>query len=128
MRELSDHVVNPANDKIKIVANDKPGAGGANHRYEVFGFDTKGNPSEEGPDGYKTSYWRVVLLFQNGPINEAGVNGITQEVLFAIVADRLPLLPSRALRLQGERLRPYEGRGSAALASSTHDCADAVRH
>ncbi|KVR99176.1 hypothetical protein WK29_30460 [Burkholderia vietnamiensis] len=29
------------------------------------------------------------MLFQNGPIAEAGVNGITQEVLLAIVADRL---------------------------------------
>jgi hypothetical protein len=31
----------------------------------------------------------VVLSFQNGPINEVGVNGITQEVLLAVVADRL---------------------------------------
>jgi hypothetical protein len=29
------------------------------------------------------------IQFQNGPIAEAGVNGITQEVLLAIVADRL---------------------------------------
>jgi len=31
----------------------------------------------------------TLVLFQNGPINEVGVNGITQEVLLAIVADRL---------------------------------------
>jgi hypothetical protein len=29
------------------------------------------------------------VLFQNGPINEVGVNGVTQEVLLSIVADRL---------------------------------------
>lgn len=89
MREINDHVVNPANDKITIIVNDEPGAGGANHRYEITGFDTKGNPSETAPDGYKNSYSKLVLLFQNGPIAESGINGITQEVLLAIVADRL---------------------------------------
>jgi hypothetical protein len=68
---------------------EKPGAGGANHRYEISDFDTKGNPSEGGPDGYTTSYSKLVLLFPNGPIAEAGVNGVTQEVLLAIIADRL---------------------------------------
>jgi hypothetical protein len=29
------------------------------------------------------------ISFQNGPIAEAGVNGLTQEALLAIVADRL---------------------------------------
>ena len=32
---------------------------------------------------------RTTILFQNGAIPEAGVNGVTQEVLLAIVADRL---------------------------------------
>ena len=31
----------------------------------------------------------MLVLFQNGPIQEAGVNGITQEALLAIVIDRL---------------------------------------
>ncbi|RXT29358.1 hypothetical protein B5P46_11800 [Rhizobium leguminosarum] len=31
----------------------------------------------------------TVIYFQNGPINEVGVNGLTHEVLLAIVADRL---------------------------------------
>lgn len=73
MRKLTDHIVNPANDKITIHVIDEPGAGGANHEYEVSGFT--GIP--------------LVISFQNGPINEVGVNGITQEVLLAIVADRL---------------------------------------
>ena len=89
MRTITEHQVNPANDVIEIVVNDAPGAGGANHRYEVTGFDTANNPSVENPEGYKHSYSRLVLLFQNGPIAEAGVNGITQEVLIAICIDRL---------------------------------------
>jgi len=79
MREVNDHKVNPANDVISIKVTDEPGAGGANHRYEIGGFD-------EAP----------VLNFQNGPINEKGVNGITQEVLLAIVADRLRSFQSGA--------------------------------
>lgn len=89
MRSLQGHKVNPANDRIEIAVTDEPGAGGANHRYELTGFDTKGNPSEKGPDGYSTSFAKQVILFQNGPIAENGVNGITQEVLLEIVIDRL---------------------------------------
>jgi hypothetical protein len=80
MRHLTDHIVNPANDRLTIAVRDEPGPGGANHRYEIGGFDVRGAP--EG-SGY------VVLNFQNGPINEAGVNGITHEVLLAILCDRL---------------------------------------
>lgn len=83
MREITSHVVNPANDKLRIAVTDEPGAGGANHRYEINGFDTSGNPSADVIRKHMT------ILFQNGPINENGVNGITQEVLLAIVADRL---------------------------------------
>jgi hypothetical protein len=39
--------------------------------------------------GCQSSYDSATILFQNGPISEKGVNGITQEVLLAIVADRL---------------------------------------
>lgn len=87
-REITEHAVNPANDTLKIRVLDQPGAGGANHWYVVTGYDYRTNPSV--PDsvalmGDQTTH----ILFQNGPINEAGVNGITQEVLLAIVADRL---------------------------------------
>lgn len=80
MRTLNDHVVNPANDKLTITVEDEAGAGGASHRYRVSGFNAAGAP--EG-SGY------TLINFQNGPINEAGVNGITQEALLAIVVDRL---------------------------------------
>jgi len=39
MRELTGHKVNPANDVLKVMVIDEPGAGGANHRYEISGFD-----------------------------------------------------------------------------------------
>lgn len=85
MREINDHIVNPANDQIKIVVSDAPGVGGANHRYDLSGFNTASNPSElQGSEQHGAT-----ILFQNGPIAEAGVNGVTQEVLLAIVADRL---------------------------------------
>ncbi len=73
MRVIEDHKVNAANDKLTLKVLDEPGAGGACHEYEVAL-----------PDGKATR-----ISFQNGPINENGVNGLTQEVLLAIVVDRL---------------------------------------
>lgn len=75
MRTITEHAVNAANDRLAISVLDEPGAGGANHHYRVVGDPDSGVA--------------VDILFQNGPINENGVNGLTQEVLLAIVADRL---------------------------------------
>jgi len=75
MRQLTDHIVSGDQAvQLKVEVTDQPGAGGANHEYRVTGYDT-GNID--------------IICFQNGPIKEAGVNGITQEVLLAIVIDRL---------------------------------------
>ena len=74
MRKLTEHTINPANDRIEITVMDEPGAGGASHHYSV---DVNG--VSNGMD----------VQFQNGPIAENGVNGVTQEVLLAIVVDRL---------------------------------------
>lgn len=78
MRTITDHKVNPANDRILIEVTDEPGAGGANHEYLVT------LPPNQNGIGRA-----IVISFQNGPINENGINGLTQEVLLAIVADRL---------------------------------------
>lgn len=83
MRELTEHKVNPANDRLTIKVVDEPGAGGAHHLYEISGFDRRKNPSC--PD-FLAGH---AVLFQNGPIPEAGANGVTHEALLAIVADRL---------------------------------------
>jgi hypothetical protein len=85
MREITDHVANPANDTLKILVTDEPGAGGANHRYVVGPLSMSSNPSVMADDNPH----ECLILFQNGPISVAGMNGITQEVLLAIVADRL---------------------------------------
>lgn len=78
MRDLNEHCVNPANDKIILKVMDEPGQGGANHHYQAS------------YDGGTTGF-AVDIHFQNGPINVDGngVNGLTHEVLLAIVADRL---------------------------------------
>jgi hypothetical protein len=93
MREITSHHVNPANDKIRITVLDEPGSGGACHVYLVTGMDMKNNPGADVP----MPAWAEDLtpmngqsiLFQNGPIAEAGVNGITHEALLAILIDRL---------------------------------------
>ena len=85
MRELNDHKVNPANDTLTVRVLDEPGSGGANHAYLISGFDNTKNPSD--PDDQDPD--TCLVLFQNGPINEVGVNGVTHEALLAILADRL---------------------------------------
>ena len=86
MRHLEEHKVNPANDRLNIRVVDDPGAGGAHHRYDITGFDDSLNPSTPEHDDIVPG---VSILFQNGPIAEVGVNGLTHEALLAIVADRL---------------------------------------
>lgn len=77
MRELTDHKVNPVNNELTVRAIDEPGSGGANHLYQVCWYAADAVPESR------------MIDFQNGPINEVGVNGMTHEVLLAIVADRL---------------------------------------
>lgn len=74
VRAITTHKVNPANDVIDLEVMDGVGSGGAHHCYRISGI-----PGQE----------PIYINFQNGPINLAGVNGITQEILLAIVIDRL---------------------------------------
>jgi len=88
MRELTDHIVSGDQAvQLKINVTDGPGAGGACHWYDISGFDSTGNASVVGTPFEGEKILRV--LFQNGPITESGVNGVTQEALAAIVIDRL---------------------------------------
>ena len=89
MRELNGHIINPANDRLKITVEDGPGSGGANHLYMVRGFNTGTNVSCPFTKRHGSPAEHATILFQNGAIDEVGVNGITQEVLLEIVADRL---------------------------------------
>lgn len=78
-RELSNHIVNPANDRVRVIAMDEPGSGGANHHYRII---YKVGPNQD-------TETAVDIVFQNGPINVVGVNGLTHEALLAIIEDRL---------------------------------------
>ena len=87
MRTLEDHKVNPANDTLAITVMDEPGSGGANHLYEISGFETGTNPSL--PSDAVQPKSRTTIIFQNGPINEVGVNGLTHEALLSVLCDRM---------------------------------------
>lgn len=78
-REIIDHKLNGLNDALTITAVDDPGSGGACHIYRID--QTGGAPQSGGRE--------TVIRFQNGPIQEAGVNGISGEALMAIQIDRL---------------------------------------
>lgn len=88
-RELADHKVNPANDKLTVTVEDAPGAGGAHHAYTISGFDADLNPSTEVTASDAGDKDWVSIVSQNGPINQVGVNGVTHEALLAILIHRL---------------------------------------
>ena len=77
-RELQTHKVNGLNESLVLDVMDEPGQGGACHHYRI----------SWSPDG-DTPAATTDIRFQNGPIKEFGVNGISQESLLAIVRDRL---------------------------------------
>ena len=81
-REITSHRVNGLNEALAINVLDQPGQGNACHEYQII-RDTHNNGCE---------YDQIELCnikFQNGPLIEAGVNGISGEALLAIVEDRL---------------------------------------
>jgi hypothetical protein len=82
MRTITDHIVegDSANHQLTITVRDEPGQGGANHIYGIE-WDTPGDPDSE--------VNQHIISFQNGPIKEFGVNGLTHEALLAIIIDRL---------------------------------------
>ena len=81
MRELTSHKVNELNEALRIEVLDEPGQGNACHVYGI----TSDEPREASQPPAVT----LPIRFQDGPIGEVGVNGISQEALLAIVEDRL---------------------------------------
>lgn len=78
LRFLTGHKVNGLNDNLNIAVLDEPGSGGANHLYEIA---LVGAPLGALP--------LAIIRFQNGPILEAGFNGLSNEALLEIVIDRM---------------------------------------
>jgi hypothetical protein len=88
MREIKDHIIIDSLVNLKIEVADDAGAGGANHAYLVSNFDLSTNKSA-GDGVVQNASTCQVIYFQNGTIPENGMNGLTHEVLLAIVSDRL---------------------------------------
>jgi hypothetical protein len=82
MRKLTSHKVNGLNEDLDIEVLDEPGQGNACHKYSIAYCL---NP---GTDAGGVNLMCQVK-FQNGPVKEAGINGISNEALLAIVEDRL---------------------------------------
>lgn len=89
MREITTHHALLTPGAIKIHAAGTVGPGGAYNRYEITGFDTATNKANEDALGYRASFSKQVILFQNGNPATEGINGLTLEALIAIAADRL---------------------------------------
>jgi hypothetical protein len=98
------HEVNALNESLFIDA-DAPGAGNASHVYAIH--DGK-------PDGMRYG----TVSFQNGPISEAGVNGVSNEALLAIVRHRL----------QGFQSGPYSCRENAIALTHVEDAMHWLLH
>ncbi len=85
MRQLTDHITptNALNEALTITVLDEPGQGGACHQYSITLPDWTRNPDGSAPH----HVWDIA--FQNGPIKEFGLNGLSQEAFLAILIDRL---------------------------------------
>lgn len=84
-RELTDHQIDPSASywqRLDIAVLDKPGHGNACHRYVIF------HPNDDFNQELNSSMAQYIN-FQDGPIKEFGINGVTQETLLTIVIDRL---------------------------------------
>lgn len=76
-------------DVVSVWALDSPGSGGANHLYQIDGFDSASNLSDPWVDRYGTPARHSTILFQNGGRAEVGANGVTEETLLVILQHRL---------------------------------------
>lgn len=69
---ITDHIATPSDAELRVEAIDEVNENGAHHDYLV-----------SWPNG------ATPIHFQNGPLREAQINGLTNEVLLAIVQHRL---------------------------------------
>jgi len=78
MTEITEHKTNECNEAITITADERdPKYGNMSHNYSIRWVGSNGLEVDQ------------LLQFQCGPIGEVGTNGITHEVLIAIMLDRM---------------------------------------
>lgn len=77
MKKITDHKLPGLNESLEVTAVDAPGYGNAHHVYQIDLL----------VENSKLDL--LEIKFQNGPINEIGFNGISNEALLAVVIDRL---------------------------------------
>lgn len=74
---LTDHIVPGAAHNVTVQTLDGPGSGGAHHVYLLQWAGAPGRINN------------VEIRFQNGPIAEAGANGVSGEALMSVLIHRL---------------------------------------
>lgn len=74
MRDITTHKVNGLNEALAVTAMDEPGPGGASHLYMI--------------NATMGSHVECTIRFQNGPIQERGINGVSGEAILAVLIDR----------------------------------------
>ena len=110
-RELTDHQVGGLNEELHVGVLDEPGAGNACHKYVIF------HPHDAVNQELNASMQQHVL-FQNGPIGEAGVNGVSNEALLAVLIDRM----------RGFQSGPYACRENAIALTHMEDAMHWLQH
>lgn len=81
-RKLTSHLLGSLNSELNITVLDADDESGVGHHYEILGCRDRFKGQSKPPV-------HVEIKFQRGPVGEAGVNGISNEALLAIVEDRL---------------------------------------
>lgn len=94
MRKITRHLVDGESTQLTVHVADEPGSGGAHHLYLLDGFDFRENPSMESLKDLRFDSNIQGIFFQNGPVKESVANGITCELLLALVIDRLECFQS----------------------------------
>lgn len=83
MRTVDSREINSQNDTWTMTVMGERGSDGAHHHYRITTRGCKREPDVANAHGV----WDIV--FQNGSIDEVGVNGLTSEALLFILVDRL---------------------------------------
>lgn len=76
-REINEHQTNECNRAITLTADERDPVNGASHVYDVSYTTVESRRAHQ------------FLYFQHGPIREVGINGLTNEVLLAVLLDRI---------------------------------------